>query len=79
MKTAISLPDKLFIRAESVAAELEISRSELYARALAEYLDRRSAEQVTARLDKVYGAVDGRVDAELDQLARRPTSREDHW
>ncbi len=79
MKTAISLPDKLFIQAEAAAAELGISRSELYATALEEYLSRRKGEQITARLDRVYGVADGRVDPELAQLSRQPSSREDHW
>ena len=45
MKTAISLPDQLFDEAEDLAAELEISRSELYQRALKEYLERHSDER----------------------------------
>lgn len=53
MKTAISLPDALFERAESAAARAGISRSQFYARALAEFLSRHTADEVTATLNAV--------------------------
>lgn len=53
MKTAISLPDELFEEAELLARRLEISRSELYATALREYLARHSADRVTEQIDRV--------------------------
>ena len=37
MKTAISLPDELFAAAEKLAERLGVSRSQLYATALAEH------------------------------------------
>jgi predicted DNA-binding protein len=56
MKTAVSLPDDLFTRAERTARRLGRTRSRLYAEALEAYLaglDDR-ADQVTAALDRVY-------------------------
>jgi len=53
MKTAISLPDDLFHKAERVAARLKVSRSELYARALAAYLREHDGDQVTRAIDRV--------------------------
>ncbi len=79
MKTAISLPDNVFREADALAKRLGLSRSQLYATALAEYLARRNAEQVSARLDLVYGANDGRPDPALTELMARPTAREDRW
>ena len=38
MKTAISLPDALFRAGDALAKRMKLSRSELYARALAEFL-----------------------------------------
>ena len=55
MKTAISVPDKVFDSADELAQELGISRSELYSTAVAEYLAKHKAEDVTARLNEVYG------------------------
>ena len=53
MKTAISLPDRLFEEAEVLAERLGKSRSQLYAEALAEYVARHDAATVTRRLDRV--------------------------
>lgn len=55
MKVAISLPDPVFDAAELLAQELSMSRSQLYAQALAEFLQARSASAVTAKLNEVYG------------------------
>ena len=54
MKTAVSLPDELFERAEHVASEMGVPRSNLYARAIAEFVDRHETERTTARLDALY-------------------------
>lgn len=55
MKVAISLPDPLFDAAEHLAQELKMSRSQLYAQALAEFLQARSSAAITARLNEVHG------------------------
>ena len=55
MKTAISIPEPLFMAAEEVAAKLGVSRSHLYQLALAEYLRRQGQAAVTEVLDQVYG------------------------
>jgi metal-responsive CopG/Arc/MetJ family transcriptional regulator len=55
MKTAISIPDHLFDAGEDLARRLNISRSELYRRALTCYLKDQGAQAVTAALDSVYG------------------------
>ena len=47
MKTAISLPDELFMAADAYAQERAITRSELYAHALKEYLSKHRMEGVT--------------------------------
>ncbi len=55
MKVAISLPDPVFDAAELLAQELSMSRSQLYAQALAEFLAARGASAVTFKLNQVYG------------------------
>ena len=79
MKTAISIPDSVFLEADSVARKLGMSRSQLYTTAVVEYLSRRNAHQISARLDAVYGVNDGRLDPALVALAARPAAREDSW
>jgi hypothetical protein len=54
MKTAISIPDDEFKKAEELAARLGMSRSELYRSALAEFVSRHSEEAVTERLNDLY-------------------------
>jgi metal-responsive CopG/Arc/MetJ family transcriptional regulator len=54
MKTAISVPDKIFRSADSLAKRLGVSRSHLYATAIAEFLIRHQSRRVTTRLDHIY-------------------------
>jgi predicted transcriptional regulator len=53
MKTAVSIPDDLFRRADELASQLGKSRSELYREALADYVARRDPGAVTAALDEI--------------------------
>jgi predicted transcriptional regulator len=53
MKTAVSIPDELFRRADALATKLGKSRSELYREAVADYLDRRDPQALTAALNEV--------------------------
>lgn len=77
MKTAISLPDEVFEAAEELAAELGVSRSRLYARALAEYVAHHRDEQVTRQLNEVYSEVAAKVDPVLDELQARSLGPEE--
>lgn len=54
MKTAISLPDRVFFEAEEAAQNLGISRSTLYLNALSEYLKKNSRKNITQKLNEVY-------------------------
>ncbi|MBA2349660.1 MAG: ribbon-helix-helix protein, CopG family [Solirubrobacterales bacterium] len=53
MKTAISIPDELFERADALAARLGKSRSELYRDALTDFVARREPGAVTRALDEL--------------------------
>lgn len=68
MKTAISLPDELFAAAEALAARLGVSRSQLYATALARFVAEQDQASITARLNAVYTDVPDDP-AERDGLA----------
>lgn len=78
MKTAISLPDDLFSAADALAGRLGVSRSQLYATALADFLARYDDSQTTARLDQVYGTEDSPLDAGL-RRAQRQSLGTDEW
>ena len=53
MKTAISLPDHLYFEAEKTAQSLGIPRSQLFAKALEEFIASHKRE-ITVRLNSVY-------------------------
>ena len=75
MKTAISIPDDLFRRAEELAERLGKSRSQVYREALAEYLLRRDPRSVTTMLDDVVAELDEQPDTWGDEAARRVLAR----
>ncbi len=54
MKTAVSIPDNIFLDAERYAKNHGFSRSKLYSKALAQFLEKNSKEDVTKELDKIY-------------------------
>jgi metal-responsive CopG/Arc/MetJ family transcriptional regulator len=57
MKTAVSIPDKVFKKAEATAKRLKMSRSELYSRAIDAWVDAHSPDAITEAMN-----------AALDQL-----------
>jgi metal-responsive CopG/Arc/MetJ family transcriptional regulator len=70
VKTAISIPDPLFQAADQLAARLGLSRSELYARAVADWVAQHQAEAVTAQLNLVYGSPSASESRLASPLAR---------
>ena len=54
MKTVVSIPDDLFNQAKAVAGRLGVSRSELYAKSIAEYGRHQEDSRVTEQLNQVY-------------------------
>jgi metal-responsive CopG/Arc/MetJ family transcriptional regulator len=78
MKTAISIPDHLFRAAERAAKRLGFSRSELYWRAVAAFLERQSDTLVTEALNEIYHSQERSVlDPVLEEMQRASLSRED--
>jgi predicted transcriptional regulator len=70
MKTAISLPDDIFDQAERLARNLALSRSELYRRALEDYLARHVPDRVTRALDELSDELDTRPDPFVSAAGR---------
>ncbi len=58
MKTAVSIRDDIFKAADHTASVMGISRSELYSKAVEEFVSRHSSEHVTKTLNSVYDAVE---------------------
>jgi metal-responsive CopG/Arc/MetJ family transcriptional regulator len=78
MKVALSIPDDLFDSAEIIGKKLGVSRSRLYATALAEFLAKHRGRKTTDRLNAVYGSEDGRLDPRLRRLQAK-SLRESAW
>lgn len=71
MKVALSIPDDLFQSAETLGKRLGLSRSRLYATALADYLAKHRGRKTTERLNAVYAD----EPEKLDRALRRAQSR----
>ena len=76
MKTAISIPDDLFVLADALARRLVISRSELYAIAVEEYVAKHRDEDLVARLNAVYSDLPSGVDPALRRAQAKSLSAE---
>lgn len=62
MKVAISLPDPVFSAAEKLAHRMRVSRSQLYAQAIEEYLGKRQDTLITERLNALYASEQNPID-----------------
>ena len=71
MKTAISLPDKLFYIAERHAKEHGLSRSELYATALNVFLEKNRTKDITQRINKVCNKIDTSLNPQIKAASKR--------
>jgi metal-responsive CopG/Arc/MetJ family transcriptional regulator len=75
MKTAVSIPDEIFERAETLARRGKRSRSEVYACALSEYVGRHAPDSVTEAMNRVLDDVKGPADGFASRAARRTLER----
>lgn len=79
MKTAISIPDEIFQAAEDTARRLGISRSELYARAVAAFVRCEGKSWISETFDRVLDEEGGPgVDPVLERMAFSSLPR-DEW
>ena len=79
MKTAISLPDELFREADEVAERLALSRSQLYARALSEFVGKYRADEIRESYDRAYAEPESEGEAAFRRAAARKTLKEAEW
>jgi len=78
VKTAVSLPDDIFRLADAAARRLRVSRSQLYATAISEFLNRQQGNAVTERLNEVYSRRPATVDRAFDRAQLRSVNK-DSW
>ena len=73
IKTAISLQDSLFEQVEDLARDLKVSRSQLVALALEEFVHRHQNQQLLESINRAYD-----TDASADDLASTSVRRQHH-
>ncbi len=75
MKMAVSIPDPVFQEAEQYARRAKQSRSDLYSKAIAEYLARHAPEAVTDAINQVCEKVDEPMDPFVSEAGHRVLER----
>ena len=73
IKTAISLEESLFEKVESLARKLKVSRSQVFARAVTEYVARQENRRLLDAINAVYSEP-----PEPEEVALQQKIREQH-
>lgn len=76
-KTAISIDEDLFSKADSLARDLGVSRSRLYAKALESFMSQRENLQLLAEIDEAYSSPE--TPAELKRRAQTKSYMKKLW
>lgn len=76
MKVALSIPDELFESGETLSKRLGVSRSRLYATALAEFVAKNRGRKITERLNAVYKTEDARLPLAVRRLQVKSLPKE---
>ena len=76
MKTAISIPDAVYSAAERLAKRTRKSRSQLYAEAMAEYLNRHAPDEVTEALNRALEEIADPVDPFVSSASQKVLGQE---
>ncbi|HEX9960557.1 MAG TPA: hypothetical protein VGB00_06475 [Pyrinomonadaceae bacterium] len=63
MKTAVSIRNNLFERADKYAKKAKMSRSQLFSEAVEEYLDKRENELLREKINEVCEKADTSLDS----------------
>jgi predicted transcriptional regulator len=71
MKTAVSIPNDVFEKAERLARRMKRSRSQLFSNAVEEYVDRHAPDRVTEAMDKVCAEIGTEPNPFVSAASRR--------
>jgi metal-responsive CopG/Arc/MetJ family transcriptional regulator len=82
MKTAISLSDSLYEKAQEMALYMGIPRSKLFAMALEEFIVKYNEKMITEKINEVYEKIDQKefepyLNAGLETI--RNLTKNDTW
>jgi predicted transcriptional regulator len=73
MKTAISVPDEVFEQVDIAAKRLGVSRSEIFTKAVRQFLMKSCGAEITASYDAAFGQ--DASGSEKDRFRRAATRR----
>ena len=80
MKTAISIPDNLFNDAEITAKQLGLARSQLYVRAIREFIEHHNKDKITQKLNSIYSKeTNSEEHNDINIEALRESTKNDSW
>jgi len=82
MKTAISLPEELYKDAEKIAKSMGIPRSQLFAKALEEFVYKHKRDDITEKYNEVYSRIPYDDSPNLESLGvlqLRELTKNDAW
>jgi metal-responsive CopG/Arc/MetJ family transcriptional regulator len=79
MKTAVSIPDRIFREADLLARRAHKSRSRLYADALREYVDRHAADKITEAMNRVCDSAGEDESSAFRVAAARRVLKNTEW
>jgi metal-responsive CopG/Arc/MetJ family transcriptional regulator len=77
MKIVVFIPDSIFKAAEKMAPSLGLSRSEIYAKAVAEYLQKYRNDGVTKKLVEIYSKESSQLDPGINALQSASINEDD--
>jgi len=82
MKTAISLPDTLYEDAEKTAKSMGIPRSQLFAKAVEEFINHHKKESITEKYNEVYSQISSNDVSKIESVSimnLRELTKNDTW
>jgi predicted transcriptional regulator len=71
MKTAISIPDEIFKQVEKFSREHQYSRSEVFAMAVKEFLEKLKSKEILDALNEVYSEPNSSEETTLREKGKR--------
>jgi metal-responsive CopG/Arc/MetJ family transcriptional regulator len=75
MKTAVSIPDEIFEKADQLARKVRKSRSQLYSDAVREYVAKHATESVTEAMNRICEELGDTKDPLISSASRRTLAR----
>ncbi|MEK6599220.1 MAG: ribbon-helix-helix domain-containing protein [Deltaproteobacteria bacterium] len=75
MKTAISIPDEIFRKADEAAKEYNYSRSELFTLAVKEFLEKIKSKRLLEAINEAYSEPEAIEETSLREKGKKYYSR----